>query len=65
MSLRSWSDAEKLINELAWMATWREVLEWKINSPHRYFEAAHLEAELKSWKRTSATIAKEYKKRSA
>ena len=35
MSLRSWSDAEKLINELAWMATWREVLEWKINSPHR------------------------------
>ena len=56
---------EHLNTELEWMATWRDVLEWKINSPQRHFEPAHLEAELKSWKRTAAAIAKEYKGRSA
>ena len=51
---------EHLTNELEWMATWREVLEWKINSPQRHFEPAHLEAELKSYRRECAALAKSY-----
>ena len=65
MTLRSWNDVEHLTDDLAWMAAWREVLEWKFNSPHRHFEPAHLEAELNSWKCTVAAITKEYKRRSA
>ncbi len=61
MSLRTGNEVDHLTDELEWMAAWRDVLEWKINSPHRHFEPAHLEAELNSWKRTIAVIAKEYR----
>jgi hypothetical protein len=65
MTLQSWRDVDHLNNDLAWMAAWRDVLEWKINSPHRHFEPAHLEAELNSWKRECRALAKEYKRRNA
>ena len=57
MTIRSWNDVEHLTDELAWMGAWRDVLEWKINSPHRHFEPAHLEAELKSYRRECAALA--------
>ena len=65
MTLHTRKDVEILTDEIAWMASWRDVLEWKINSPHRHFEPAHLEAELKSWRRECRALAKEYKRRSA
>ena len=63
MTLRTWNDVEQLTDELAWMAAWHDVIEWKINSPHRHFEPAHLEAELNSWKRECAALARAYKRR--
>jgi hypothetical protein len=53
--LQVWTD------DLAWMAAWREVLEWKFNSPQHHFEPAHLEAELQSFKRVSAGLGDSYR----
>jgi hypothetical protein len=43
------------------MGAWREVLEWKINSPQHHFDPAILEAELQSFKRASAALADSYR----
>ena len=56
MRIQSWRDVDRLTDELGWLAAWRDVLEWKINSPHRHFEPAHLEAELKSYRRECAAL---------
>ena len=63
MRIQSWRDVDQLTDELSWMAAWRDVLEWKINSSHRHFEPAHLEAELKSYRRECAALAKSYRGR--
>ena len=48
--IQSWDEVDDLATELGWMSLWRDVLQWKFNSPHRHFEPAHLEAELNSFR---------------
>jgi hypothetical protein len=59
--IQSWSDLDELATELEWMAAWKEVLQWKLATPFRYFEPAHLEAELNAFKRESIALAQSYR----
>ena len=59
--IQSWDEFDELATEMEWMSLWRDVLQWKINSPHRHFEPAHLEAELTSFKRETRALAQSYR----
>jgi len=59
--IRSCSDLDELATELEWMAAWNEVLQWKLATPFRHFEPAHLEAELNAFKRESHSLAQSYR----
>lgn len=59
--IQSWSDLDELATELEWMAAWKEVLQWKLATPFRHFEPAHLEAELNAFKRESHALAQSYR----